>query len=61
MSSFVEASREFLAGEGTKGRILGQELIPGDENGTRPGEGYPQKGGKPMEPLGAMRMHVRPE
>ncbi|KAM0793221.1 hypothetical protein ACM66B_000688 [Microbotryomycetes sp. NB124-2] len=57
MTLFVEASREFL-GRDDKGTILGRQVQPGDENGTRPNEG---KGGEPMSPVGDMRMHFRPK
>ena len=40
---------------------MGQRVVKGDEEGTREGEGYKQRGGKPMERVGEMRMHVRPE
>lgn len=60
MSLFVEASHEFLTGD-NNGTILGERVIPGDEKGTRDGEGYKQRGGKPMEKVGEVRMHVRPE
>lgn len=61
ISTIVEASVEFLKDEGTHGKILGQKVVPGDEEGTRPDEGYEKDGKKPMEPVGAMRMHLRPE
>lgn len=57
---FVEASHEFLL-EDTNGKILGGKVIPGDEDGAREGEGYPGRGGKPMEVVGEVRMHVRPK
>lgn len=60
LSSFFEASKEFLSGQGTDGALLGQEVIPGDEKGTRPGEGYAKEGKQPMEVVGDMRMHARP-
>lgn len=61
LSSFVEASKEFLLGEGTEGELLGQQIVPGDEEGLRPGEGYEKAGKHPMETVGDMRIHVRPE
>lgn len=61
MNSFVEASLEFLSGAGTAGEILGERVVEGDEEGTREGEGYKKRGGVPMERVGEMRMHVRPE
>lgn len=60
MSTFVSATIEFLSGKGEEGKILGQELIPGDEEGKRPGEGYKKKGGVPMEVVGECRINVRP-
>ncbi|GAA5992039.1 hypothetical protein JCM10908_000709 [Rhodotorula pacifica] len=63
ISQFVEASHEFLRGE-ADGPILGAEVKEGDENGTRPGEGEKEAGGKKRTPMegevGSMRMHVRP-
>ncbi|GAA5859562.1 hypothetical protein JCM8547_006142 [Rhodosporidiobolus lusitaniae] len=60
----VEACAEFLAGEGQAKEVLGQKVEPGDENGTRPGEGEPVgKDGKKKTPMagepGVMRTHVR--
>lgn len=60
LASFVEASKEFLLGEGTEGELLGQEVVPGDEEGLRPGEGYERDGKHPMETVGDMRIHLRP-
>ncbi|SCZ91003.1 BZ3500_MvSof-1268-A1-R1_Chr1-3g02466 [Microbotryum saponariae] len=60
MSKFVEVSEEFFSGLGKSGKWLGREVIPGDEAGLREGEGYFQNGGKPMEPVGDLRMHVVP-
>lgn len=60
MSKFVEASVEFLGGHARNGEILSGLVIPGDENGTREGEGYKSRGGLPMEVVDQMRMHVRP-
>ncbi|KAK4054882.1 hypothetical protein OIV83_000806 [Microbotryomycetes sp. JL201] len=57
MTLFVEATREFLTGD-DMGAVLGKQVVPGDENGTRPNEGG--KGGEPMSPVGDMRMHYRP-
>ncbi|GAA5827060.1 hypothetical protein JCM11251_002227 [Rhodosporidiobolus azoricus] len=62
METIVETCREFLAGEGREGKVLGQEVVPGDEDGARPGEGEKGEGGKKrvMEGVvGEMRMHVR--
>ncbi|SGY29662.1 BQ5605_C002g01074 [Microbotryum silenes-dioicae] len=61
MTKFVEVSEEFLGGSGKSGKWLGREIVPGDEAGLREGEGYKQRGGKPMEPVGDLRMHVVPE
>ncbi|SCZ90998.1 BZ3500_MvSof-1268-A1-R1_Chr1-3g02461 [Microbotryum saponariae] len=61
MTKFVEVSEEFLGGSGKSGKWLGREIVPGDEAGLREGEGYKQSGGKPMEPVGDLRMHVVPE
>lgn len=59
MKAFVEASEEFLKHD-YEGKILGSKVIPGDEEGTRKGEGYKQRGGHPMEKVGEIRMHVTP-
>ncbi|KAM0755747.1 hypothetical protein T439DRAFT_11609 [Meredithblackwellia eburnea MCA 4105] len=56
LKDFVDASVEFLTGGGIDGKILGRKVIEGDENGTRPGEGE----GKPMEPVGELRLHHSP-
>ncbi|KDE08220.1 hypothetical protein MVLG_01487 [Microbotryum lychnidis-dioicae p1A1 Lamole] len=61
MAKTVEVSEEFLGGLGKSGKWLSREVIPGDEAGLREGEGYFQNGGKPMEPLGDLRMHVVPK
>ncbi|BGP12604.1 hypothetical protein JCM10213_008741 [Rhodosporidiobolus nylandii] len=58
----VEACREFLAGEGAQGVLLGQPVQEGDEEGARPGEGEKDEKGvkRPMEgEVGGMRAHVR--
>lgn len=60
MASYGEVSREFLSSHPTDGQILGGQVKPGDERGTRPGEGYPGKGKKPMKPVGEMRLHYKP-
>lgn len=68
MGLFAQASTEFLADSSNPnnaGTLLGRDVVPGDENGTRPGEGDKvsdtDKGRRrPMEPTGEMRLHYRP-
>ncbi|GAA5898664.1 hypothetical protein JCM6882_000890 [Rhodosporidiobolus microsporus] len=62
LTTIVEACREFLAREGADGEILGREVVPGDEEGGRPGEGKDEQTGEKrvMEgEVGGVRMHVR--
>lgn len=62
-AEIVKACTEFLAEK--EGEVLSLEVVPGDENGARPGEGGPKEGGKkdekvPMEgEVGSWRMHVK--
>lgn len=56
MSSFVATTLEFISGRGQEGKILGRDVLAGDENGTRPGEGA----GQPMQPDGELRLHFKP-
>ena len=53
---YVQATIEFLSGRGKQGKILGREVLEGDEEPTRPGEGE----GEHMEPVGEIRMHFTP-
>ncbi|GAA5827062.1 hypothetical protein JCM11251_002228 [Rhodosporidiobolus azoricus] len=63
MGAITQACQEFLAGEGSKGKLLGREVVPGDEEGGRPGEGEKGEKGKKKKVMegvvGEVRMHVR--
>lgn len=61
LKEFVEASVEFLSGEGMSGEILGQPVGEKDKNGGRPGESGWGKNKQDMAGTpGDVRMHVSP-
>lgn len=61
MNLSVKMTLEFLGQVAETDRaVLKGEVIPGDEEGRRAGEGYKREGLNVMETVGDVRLHLRP-